>query len=169
MEVLEIYDNECNKTGRTVIRGDKNTIFNENEHILISIILIENDKGEFIIEKLPKDEIKYSSIGGHVGVGELPLDAIIRETKEEIGLDIIKEDVDYLGNIIVGVPLVCVYYTRKNANLSNLIIDKNEVESISYMNRDEIKELIKNDMMTKTHKIVFNEKIFNGEVNEKEN
>ena len=36
MELLDIYDDEGNKTGRTIIRGDKTAILSPNEHIAIA-------------------------------------------------------------------------------------------------------------------------------------
>ena len=33
MELLDIYDNNGKRTGRTIERGDKTVILNENEHI----------------------------------------------------------------------------------------------------------------------------------------
>lgn len=44
MELLDVYDNLGNVTGRTVIRGDKSVKLNEHEHIAVTIIFIENDK-----------------------------------------------------------------------------------------------------------------------------
>ena len=52
MEILDIYDNNGNTTGRTIIRGDKNAILNDNEHVAIAVIFIENSNGEFLIQRL---------------------------------------------------------------------------------------------------------------------
>ena len=47
MELLDVYDENGNVTGRVVQRGDKSVTFEENEHIAVSIIFIENNKNEF--------------------------------------------------------------------------------------------------------------------------
>ena len=49
MELLDIYDDNGNKTGRIIERGDKSVKLSKNEHIAISVIFIENDKPNFII------------------------------------------------------------------------------------------------------------------------
>lgn len=47
MELLDIYDDNGNKTGRIIERGDKSVKLSKNEHIAISVIFIENDNGVF--------------------------------------------------------------------------------------------------------------------------
>lgn len=49
MELLDIYDSTGLPTGKTIVRGDKNTILGDNEHIAVGVIFIENNKGEFLI------------------------------------------------------------------------------------------------------------------------
>lgn len=67
MELLDIYDDNGNKTGRIIERGDKSVKLSKNEHIAISVIFIENDNGEFLIQKTSKEKGNiYSSTGGHV-------------------------------------------------------------------------------------------------------
>ena len=56
IELLDIYDNNGNKTGRVVVRGDKCTVFNDNEHIAVAVIYIENDNSEFLIQKTSKEK-----------------------------------------------------------------------------------------------------------------
>jgi hypothetical protein len=85
MELLDVYDCFGNKTGRVVERGNKDEVFNDDEHIAVAIIYIENDKGEFLIQKTSKEKGgHYSSTGGHINHGEDALSAIIREVKEEL-------------------------------------------------------------------------------------
>ena len=56
MELLDIYDDNGNKTGRIIERGDKSVKLSKNEHIAISVIFIENDNGEFLIQKTSKEK-----------------------------------------------------------------------------------------------------------------
>ena len=51
MEILDIYDDNGKVTAKTVIRGDKSVSLSNNEHIAVAVIFIENDKGEFLIQK----------------------------------------------------------------------------------------------------------------------
>ncbi len=58
MELLDVYDNYGNVTGRTIVRGDKSAVLNENEHIAVSVIFIENDNGEFLIQKTSQEKVE---------------------------------------------------------------------------------------------------------------
>ena len=53
VELLDVYDDNGVKTGKIVRRGEKSS-FGKGEHIAVSIIYIENDKHEFLIQKTSK-------------------------------------------------------------------------------------------------------------------
>lgn len=154
-EILDIYDNFGNKTGRVVERGNKNEVFSDNEHIAVAIIYIENNDGDFLIQKTSKDKgSHYSSTGGHVVHGEDPLTTIKREVKEELGIDISNDNIISLGNICVDFPVRFIFYLKKDIDLRNLNIQKEEVESVSYMSVKKIKEVLDKGLMNKGHYVV---------------
>ena len=156
MELLDVYNNDGLPTGKIVKRGAKDDEFSEGEHIAVAIIFIENSKNEFLIQKASvQKKGEYSSTGGHVDHNEKPLDAIIRETKEEIGIDISKEKVIDLGYIIVDFPVRFIYYLKKDINIKDFKLQKEEVESVSYMTIEEIRNIIKKGKMNKGHAIAF--------------
>ena len=158
MEYLDVYDNNGKPTGRKVLRGDKEEEFDEKEHIPISIIFIENDNKEFLIQKTSKEKGgDYSSTGGHVLSGETPLEAIKRETKEEIGLDIDNDEIIDYGYLLFDMPIRFRFYVQKNVDASKLKLQKEEVESVAFKSVDEIYNLIKDNKMLKSHAILFKE------------
>ena len=142
MELLDVYDDLGNVTGRTVVRGDKSVKLNEHEHIAVAIIFIENDKGEFLIQKTSKEKGGYySSTGGHIDSGETPLNTIKREVLEEF--------------------IIFLYYIKKNIDINKVKLQKEEVDYVKYMSKDEINELIENNEMLKSHGNMFKEIIKN--------
>ena len=152
MELLDVYDSLGHKTGRIVERGDKNEIFNDNEHIAVAIIYIENDKGEFLIQKTSEGKGGcYSSTGGHIHHGEDAYSTIIREVKEELGIDISNDDIVSLGYICVDFPVRFIFYLKKNINLNDITLQKDEVESVSYMSVDRIRDIFEKRLMYKGH------------------
>ena len=154
-EILDVYNDEGIPINKVVPRGSDDSEFLKGEHFAVSIIFIENNKGEFLIQKLPDGT--YSSTGGHVLSGESPIKAIIREVKEEIGVSVRRKDVEYLGFKIIDLPIRFLFYIKKNINVKKVRIDKNEVYSVEYMSKDQIKELIKNKEMKESHAILYKE------------
>ena len=160
MELLDVYDNYGNVTGRTIVRGDKSAVLKENEHIAVSVIFIENDNGEFLIQKTSQEKGgEFSSTGGHVDSGETPLEAIKREVKEEIGINVDNDQIEEYGFLSYDKPLRFIYYLKKNIDLSDVKVQKEEVEYVKYMTVQEINELIGTNQMLKSHGIMFNELI----------
>ena len=152
MELLDVYDSLGNKTGRVVERGNKDEIFNDNEHIAVAIIYIENDKGEFLIQKTSKEKGgHYSSTGGHINHNEDAYSTIIREVQEELGIDISNDSIISLGHICVDFPVRFIFYLKKNVDLKDITLQKDEVESISYMSVDQIKDFLDKGLMHKGH------------------
>ena len=158
MEILDIYDNNGNTTGKTIIRGDRNVSLKENEHIAIAVIFIENSKGEFLIQKTSKEKgEKYSSTGGHVDSGETPLQAIKREVKEELGINIDNDLIMEYGFLLYDMPLRYIFYLKKDIEIKNIRVQKEEVESVQYMSISQIYELIDKNEMVESHGIMFKE------------
>ena len=152
MELLDVYDDLGNVTGRTVVRGDKSVKLNEHEHIAVAIIFIENDKGEFLIQKTSKEKGgHYSTTGGHINHGEDAFSTIVREVKEELGVDISNDNIISLGHICVDFPVRFMFYLKKNINLNDITLQKDEVESVSYMSVDKIKNILDKGLMHKGH------------------
>ena len=156
MELLDVYDNYGKPINKIVKRGSPDGCFSENEFIGIAIIYIENSKGEFLIQKESRQkEGLYSCTGGHIDQGENPIEAIIRETKEEIGLDIRNENFLDLGFVHFDFPIRYIFYLKKDIDIKNLTLQKEEVESVSFMSMDEINDLISNGKMHQAHSKIF--------------
>lgn len=152
MELLDVYDNNGEKTGKVVERGTLDSSFNEGEHIAVAIIYIENNNGEFLIQKTSKEKGGlYSSTGGHINHGEEPIDTIKREVKEELGIDISYDNIIDLGHVLFDFPVRFVFYLKKDINLKDIVLQESEVESVSFMSIEKIKELIDKGLMHKAH------------------
>lgn len=156
MELLDIYDNNGNKTGRVVVRGDKSIALNENEHIAVGAIYIENDNGKFLIQKTSKAKgDNYSSTGGHIDSGETPLESIKRETKEKLGLNIDNDNIVELGYLLYDKPIRFMFYLKKNVALDELNIQEDEVDSVKFMTVDDVNNLIEKGLMVESHAKIF--------------
>lgn len=162
MELLDLYDDNGKKLGKTIKRGEK---FEEG-NIMLSIIFIRNSANMFLIQKASKDrKNKYTSTGGHVIHNEDGLTTIIREVKEELGLDIKKEEIKKLD--LIKYPsrpcLINVYLLEKDVDIKTLTLQKEEVEEVKWMSEQEILSLINNDLFLESHAYLF-KKYFTNEI-----
>ncbi len=153
MEYLDIYNEKKEKLNKKIKRGDK---LLDNEHILVAVIFIENSEGKYLIQKTSKEKgEKYATTGGHVLSGETPKTAIIRETKEELGLDVSNENIIYIGDLLFGIPFGEIYYLKKDLDIAKLKLQQEEVEQVEYLTKTEILKLIETEKMVKSHGLMF--------------
>jgi MutT/NUDIX family protein len=153
MEYLDIYNEKKEKLNKKIKRGDK---LLDNEHILVAVIFIENSEGKYLIQKTSKEKgEKYATTGGHVLSGETPKTAIIRETKEELGLDVSNENIIYIGDLLFGIPFGEIYYLKKDLDIAKLKLQQEEVEQVEYLTKAEILKLIETEKMVKSHGLMF--------------
>ena len=89
MEIWDLYNANRELTGKTHIRGDK---IPQGSYHLVVHVWIRNSKGEYLISQRSADRptfpFMWECVGGSVFLGEDSLSAALRETKEEIGLDL---------------------------------------------------------------------------------
>lgn len=156
MEYLDLYDSNKNKLNKKIVRG--NYTFKDNEHILISVIFIENNNNEFLIQLTSKNKGSiYSSTGGHVTSGSNEFDTIVKELYEELGLVIDKKEITFIKDITINIPIFSLYYLKKDIDLNKIILEKDEVEDVSYLTKEEILKLIDTNKFLTSHGILFKE------------
>jgi 8-oxo-dGTP diphosphatase len=153
MEYLNVYDSNKKKLNKKIVRGES---LPDDEHILVTVIFIKNSDGKYLMQKTSKEKGSlFSTTGGHVLYNETSKEAIIREVREELNLDISNENINYIGSILFGIPFGDIYYLEKGIDISPLKLQKEEVESVSYLSENEILNLIKKEQITKSHGLMF--------------
>lgn len=162
MELLDLYDEDGRKLGSTIKRGEKP----KNGYVMLSIVFIKNSYGKYLIQKTSDETSdekgsKYSSTGGHVTHNEDGISTIICELKEELGLNIVDDE---LQNIALvkhpkGPCIINLYLINKDIDINTLKLQTEEVESVMWMSNNEIISLIKEDKFLGSHGYLF-EKYF---------
>lgn len=146
MEIIDLYDKDRVRTGKTMIRGEPvpKGYFKSVVHLCIF-----NSKGEMLIQqrqptKRSMPDLWDFSVAGAVSAGETPCQAIRREAKEELGLDIdfTNERPHFTINFELGFD---DYFIINNFNidLSKLKIQEEEVKSVKWARKCEIISMIK--------------------------
>lgn len=138
------------------------------------------DDGKVMLQKRSSNKKLWPNlwdvtVGGHVDAGEFGRQALIRETKEELGIDIDDNDIKYLvgsasinekGDIINKHYNEC-YMINKKVDISEIVLQKEEVSDIRYFSKEEILERIANNydgLTEKTGVWNFLERILNNYV-----
>lgn len=98
MELWDIYDSNKQPTGRTMKRND--WCLRDDEYHLTVLGVVARKDGKFLITKRSMDKAWgagwWEVSGGAAMAGETSKEAVLREVKEETGLDVSAADGGYL-------------------------------------------------------------------------
>ena len=145
-----IYDENRNKTGKTIERKEGNTL-NKGEYIIWVQCWIINLAGEILLtqRKLNKRHGgMWKPTVGCVKSGETSIEGIIREIKEEIGIDISENDLKLFKTDKEERKDVNgfrdIYVINKDIPLEDISFNDGEVVNCKYVTIKELREMIKN-------------------------
>lgn len=158
MELLGLYDSNGKSLGKEIERDKARSLIKDGEHIATCAIFMENSEGKFLIQKTSKEKGGYySTTGGHVLSNETPSEAIKREVLEELGIDISSDQIIELGYIVYDIPVRFLYYIKKDININDVVLQKEEVDNVDYMSEEQINYLIESKEFLESHSILFKE------------
>ena len=149
MEKWDLYDENGNKIGKTINRGEK---MEPNEYHISVHIWIINKKNEFLIQKRSANKKKFpnmwSMTGGAVLSGENSEQACIRETMEELGVELSYNEIKKIGTLKRENGLVDIWIAYKDFDEKRLKLQIDEVSEAKWVNISEIEELLKEKQFT---------------------
>lgn len=151
MEKRDLYDINRKLTGGTIYKGEK---IPKGNYIIVVLVMIQNSQGKFLIQKRSKQKDgKYAATSGHVKTGETSIEGIITEIQEEIGLEVNPAELELLfsGREDSTQVFFDLYYMKKDFQLSDLVLQEEEVESVSWKTIEEIEELIQKGTFLTNH------------------
>ena len=150
MEILDLYDKDLKPTGQTVERGKT---IPKGLMIPIVAVYVYNDQGQYLIQKVaPRKGNYYSTTAGHVQSGEHDFAyAMLREMKEEIGLSATKSELKLVKIRRFDYKFTLLYMLKSNVPASLLRLQKEEVESVTWMSHEDIELLCKMGLFNRNH------------------
>ena len=146
-EYTDLYDENKNLTGEKLFR-EKGTklIVPKGRYSVVVLAFIENSKGEFLFQMTSKRKKNvWATTGGHVKSGQTSKEAIIEEIKEELGIDINENEIKLFKTYKYDDAFKDAFYIKKDIDINSLTYEKDEVEYVKYLTKDEILDLINND------------------------
>ena len=139
-ELRDLYDKNSNRTNKTYYKGEK---IPDGYYPMVVMVVIMNSKGEFLMQKRsPSKGGDWGVTGGHPKSGETPLEGIITEVKEELGLDFSNENFIEYDSGCDGTDCYKMYFVNKDINLNDIIIQKEELSEVRWLSMDELKHMV---------------------------
>ncbi|MGE5627312.1 MAG: NUDIX hydrolase [Solirubrobacterales bacterium] len=143
MELLDIYNENREKTGRTVERG---THVCSGDFILVVHVWIVNSKGEYLIQKRQPWKKPYPNLwdcatAGAAALGDDSAMAAYRESKEELGIDIDMTRAEMLFTDKFSFGFDDIWLVKQNINIEDITLQTEEVANIRWASEKDIRNM----------------------------
>ena len=164
-EIWDLYNENRELLRKDHIRGEQ--LPTDGYHLVVHV-WIRNSKGEYLISQRsanrPTNPLMWECVDGSVVKGEDSLQGVLREVKEEVGIDLLPEkgqvvlsDIKKIefGKVVNKIVDVWLFDYDGEVDLGNATTD--EVAQVAWMNREQIKELFDANMFVETLEYFFTE------------
>lgn len=143
-EMIELLDANRRPLGKIVARG---TPLQRGEYILVVHACIFNRAGELLIQQRSAQKKLYPgywdvSAAGGVRVGETGRDCAVRETREELGLDVAFPEAPAVTLAFEG-GFDDFYLAQADVPLTALALQTEEVQAARWATREEISAMLR--------------------------
>ncbi|WP_455543239.1 NUDIX hydrolase [Intestinibacter sp.] len=150
MEYWDIYDKNGNFTGKK--KGKYEKWDNDEYHLATEAWIINSKKQILVQQRSDKCEILpgiWALTTGRVVSGENTRQGCVRELKEELGINVTQDECNlvksYLKNRL-GM-IWDIYFIRKDVDLNDVVLQKDEVAKVKLVNTDEFRDMLKEGIM----------------------
>lgn len=143
MELIDVYNADFEKTGKTVPRG---TTLPEGEFVLCVHVLIQDMEGRFLVQK--RSEKKrvlpghWDVTAGAVDAGEDSCTAAIREAKEEVGLELPPEKMQLIFRDCVHGSFYEAWHVQLPFALEECTMQESEVQELRLVESEELLRIL---------------------------
>ena len=135
-------------------------------HKAVVVFIISTDNKRILLQQRSANKKLWPNLwditaGGHVLTGEFGYQTVIRETKEEINIDIDKNDLEFIGGTIsenisgdiINRHFNEFYIVHKDIDIEDIVLQEEEVQDIKWFDKEEVINKIKNNYETLTDKV----------------
>ena len=144
MELWDILDEEGNKTGKTIERGDE--LKKDQYHLVVHIWII-NDSNQLLIQKraehLKLEPGIWATAGGSAISSENSKEAAVREVKEELGIEPKPQDMNKLKRLQRKDNFTDIWILKQDISLKEVDHSDDEVSKVKFVNISELEKMIK--------------------------
>jgi len=148
-ELWDLYDRERKKIGKLHTRGIP--LETGTYHIVVNVWIVNSNNEILVTQRHPDKELWGGfwecSASGAVIAGEDSLQGAIRETKEEIGIDLLPSEAVLIETLIRKDDIRDTYLFKKDIVLEDLVFHPDEVVDAKWVSKVEYDLLCSNDLM----------------------
>ena len=152
-EYFDVLDDNGIKTGKTKLRTEVHKDGDWHKEVYIWIV---NDKNEILLQKRAPSKNDNPnmwdiSVAGHLTAGDSSLDGAVREVKEELGVDVSKNQFRLLGTLryarkhtstFINNNFGDVYLCRLSLDVNKVKLQEDEISEIKYVSAQELKDMM---------------------------
>jgi len=154
-EYFDVLNEEGNYTGKVESREKCHKEGLWHKAVVVFII---NSKGQVLLQRRSPNKKLWPNMwdvtaGGHVLAGEFGFQSIIREAEEELGIELNKNEMIFLGSSrssnskgdIINNHFNEYYIVNKDVDETKLKLQTEEVSEVKWIDKNEIIEKIKDN------------------------
>ena len=122
------------------------------KYITCAVVIYNPKTQKFLMQKRTKDKGgKWATTSGHPVYGQTSVEGMQTEIKEEIGLDVNADELEFVDTIERKEKYVDLYYLEGDYSLDSITMQKDEVDDVKWMSRREIESLHSANKYKETH------------------
>lgn len=148
MEKVNVYNRNREITDKI---KERNSLEKGEYRISVHIWII-NSKSELLIQQRSETSKKFPSMwaqtGGGVLAGETSKEAVKREAKEELGINVEDEELYYISSYVRTRDIVDVWLVKKD--IDKLELQKEEVAEAKFISFEDFDNMIKDKKVVPT-------------------
>lgn len=169
MEYWDVLDENGNPTGEIMKKYDEK-VFERGLYHLGSDLWPINSENKILIQKRSSQKRLEPNVwamtGGSVIVGENSKQTIIRESKEELDINVNCDDLKLITRFKTGNVWIDTYIIKKDYDISKMKFKEDEVSEVKWASFEEIDDLVNKGQFIK-HRWEFVSKFLKNEIENK--
>ena len=146
-EMWQLYD--FNENPIEVVDRNNPKVWDKGMFHMGADIWMINDDKKILVQKRSKykklEPNVWAMTGGSVIYGETPTQTIVREAKEELGIDLNPNRLQFMTEFKTQNVWVKTFILKQNIDISQMIFSEDEVADAKWLTWNEIDDLVKDD------------------------